>query len=799
MDGSTNWSEQVLAEFHDLITGGQRLIHIHNDASIPLVFADIYSDVAAYKDRSTPSFSQMLMAKGLLRQTRNADIISAWYNKECGKLIESDATESLRWIDVHEFQKPAICFSAAAAQPSHCQSYVVGNVMAVPSLSATATTYDKKQAATKEKLPRTTADCLQKEKMERVDSWLKHESHKSWMQEAVKLRVDDAPVASREGGWRPENKRVEVGASQTDGKPYKVHGGEQCDASDQKSGCTNVPLQSSFLPSSVVPDPQQQKLSRSQLKMHDMPERDVIRHDHGQTKTCNFEGLVNRQQHGDSSSQKCSVSNSVPLSCQSKTPNSRVTRDPVRGGQGRPLFTREETTSVCSKSPSCSPEEKKADISAICNTVAPKRADDISIHGHFPKFGAFDVQLSTDAETSPPLAETETDSVQTKSELSVVTLRCDEESVASKKSSTTSTPLKNEGVSSSSDDPACTLADRLPTPTILSFSLLPAMEDVSSDHNVSDVDVHSESSSSLLTVAKTHVMESDSYLTANETSSIVSDTSPRKLPVVSSVSRVELSPEVSREDPVLVSDEETVLNDHTADVMKMSHFPVISSVSRVELSPEVSREDSLPVSDEETMLNEHNEHTVNAADVTKMSQFPVVSSVSCVELSPEVSREDSLPVSDEETVLNEHTISAGDVTKMSECLPSVKLEIPDSHQMFVFLSFIESPHRFWVNVLSENIEQLDWVTEALSTMDLKPADLSSDGIELHRCYAVQSVDDKLFYRAKVLEICYGDAHCKHSSSDDCETCQCDQLMRTATDTVKALRVHLCLQFSSMVM
>jgi len=81
------------------------------------------------------------------------------------------------------------------------------------------------------------------------------------------------------------------------------------------------------------------------------------------------------------------------------------------------------------------------------------------------------------------------------------------------------------------------------------------------------------------------------------------------------------------------------------------------------------------------------------------------------------------------------------------------------------------------------------VTEVLNTSQLKPVDPSFSSIELHSCYCVRSVVDELFYRAEVIEICYGDDKCpRRNSADSCASCWCDQIMCSPTASAKAVRV-----------
>ena len=81
------------------------------------------------------------------------------------------------------------------------------------------------------------------------------------------------------------------------------------------------------------------------------------------------------------------------------------------------------------------------------------------------------------------------------------------------------------------------------------------------------------------------------------------------------------------------------------------------------------------------------------------------------------------------------------------------------------------------------------MTELLNKSPLKPVDPTSVRIELQQCYCVRSVADGLFYRAEVMEICYGDAQCKRAVSGISAACGCYQLMRSQTTDAKAVRVR----------
>ena len=670
----------MLAEFSQLIGGGQRLIHIREDAkTIPLVFTDIYSDAAAYRNRCTPSSSCILVAKGLAREMSTTHVAS-WYSDECGKLVEPDATSSLRWIDIHHFQMPVVCFadSGAVARPSYNQSYVVGSV----SLSTTATAGDKPTVAGAA-LPETPADRLQKAKMDRVDNWLKQEAHKRWKKVAVKMCVDDAPAVASAGGSRPGNGRPEVRPTHAEGELCGANSGEECKASnawDKTSSCTRVPPESCL---------EQNAQHRSQSEMHDTPEKDVSSSDRSQPKQTR------------SSREYRSVEASINWTPSGDNPKSHDRRVSAGDSRERPLFTRAEDTPARSKTSSCSPSENKADLTPICDTVFRKHAHDNTVNSHSPKFCASNVQEKTNIEMSPPSATTDTKCGQKESDIPSIKL-LDEESVvkgrknrarqrASKKADSPSSPLLGVGL----DTSVKKLSDQLIPP----FSLVRAAENVATDRNVSEDEVYSELSGSKSLVDKTRVMESDSYLTANETSSTVSASPPKK---------------------------------------KLAVEPAAAALAKLSFKD----------------------------------------------------RDGGPRVADDETELNDDTVTAADVRETSQHVPSVKLEVPESRRFAVLLSSVESPHRFWVNVASEQTTQVDWVTEVLNTSPLKPTDPASAVIELHSWYCVQNSADKLFYRAEVIEICYGDAHCQHGLTDASAACQCDQLLRPPTTAIVAVRVRL---------
>ena len=678
MNGGLNWTQDVLTDFTQLISGGRRLIYIHNDTSIPLIFTDIYPDAAAYEDRRTPSFSNMLMAKGHARQMDNAQIV-AWYNAECTQLVDSDATASLRMCDVLEFQMPTICFAASAVagnQPSYNQSYVVGNVTAMPSLSAAAgiAVGDKKQMVDKHEFLRTGTDRLQREKMDRVNSWLKQGAQQMWKEVAVKMHVVDGPDAASAGGSKPGNQRPDVPgnqrpdvrASSAEGESYKAQNNEHCKPWDKKSSGTDVPVQSNLVSSSVGVNGRQQKSLRSQSEMYnERPERDMNRCDESRSKP--------NQSYGDSR-------------------RAHDRSEAVGDGRARPLFSREQNTSSSRERPNGSPAEKKSD------SVTPKQSRDKTS----AKLYASGVEQKTNTEASPCSADTETDGRETNSH----TKPRDDGGTTGKKSPAKKSSACAEDTSSTrsasvgSDNKAVTSGEKLLNAAAALFSPAPAVKNSPPNLHVTEDEVCSESSSSLLTAAKTHV-ESDAYLTANESATSLSATPPKK------------SFSVTR-----------------------------ATVSHVEVSSEVG----------------------------DLRQF----------------------ADDDETMPDDRTVDSAAAAKdASHHQPSVKLVIPESRRVMVLVSSVESPNRFWVNVASEALTQLDWVTEMLNTSPLQFVDPVSSSVQLHQWFCVHGVTDELIYRGELIEVCYSDDQCKRRLSDNCATCRCDQLMRSPTDAVKAVRVCVC--------
>jgi len=538
-------------------------MYVQNDTSIPLAFVDIYDDAAAYEDRHTPSFSYMLIAKGLARElSSNASIVS-WYHSECDKLIESEATCSLRWVDVHEMQKPAICYAASplhSLQPSP-DSYVVGNVIAVPtptpnfSTAANVARNKKKSSACQqpEALSRVEAEHLNRQKMERVDSWLKQDAHNRWKDFALKMSVIDTPVTPAARVARPANERPEVNASHTEGKPQKAYSNECYKPVDRKSSGSKA---SPILAPSPLPNCQQQKPARSQL--YDAPERDVNR----------YEQCIPKQTKSSQDSRHAEEIQSLQFS--GGRHNVHVRRESPGNRLERPLFMRDDNATT---SPTC----HSAEGSGSGGRLSPIPGDS-------------GIQQKTAAEISLPASEstkavygetTESDAEAT----SVAKEDCMENEQGCVSSIVSDNAAYNEGtthtLSSDLDNQPClSLAEKHSNPSIPPCLLAPTVENISPVNlNASEDEICSESSSGLFTVGK---HESDFYLSANETLSTVSVTPPRKL--FASVSCERLPSETSPRDSRKVTDDDTVMSDNTVGTADMTktilshHLPPVKLV-----------------------------------------------------------------------------------------------------------------------------------------------------------------------------------------------------------------------------
>lgn len=675
-DGSTNWSEQVLAEF-SLSANNEQLIHVHNSsAGIPLIFTDIFTDIAAYEDRRMPSFSNKLMAKGLARQIGNSQIIS-WYQHECDKLVQPDAVESLRLVDLHRFQMPLISFTSGATglfTSSMNQSSIVGNVTVKPQVLSVGT--DAKQAAPSTLLPKTNMDPLQKEKMDRIQSWLKEGAHEQWRKNAVKMVVDDVPV-EKDSKFRSE--RQEGRGSRTDNEAA------------MRSNNVGVPLQNNTVSSSDDRKSSQPRLPKSRYKLSDTPERDVDRSDHFQPTRdgisqldCSIEQSVNQPSCGSGQKRKSSESLATPPGGESKT------RISLGDAQERPLFMRDD-----SEPRRCVVSGKK-DSAEVCESWSPKFDSVNTVGGQTFKFSATDTCQQPTITVSPPSTKTET-----KSHLPTAKLLDNESLAAGTQSETTNKAVHDVKEPSTMLCGAGSDSHASASANIESCSVIPAPSSAAAvtnhppqpDASEELEELGSECSSGLLDAAKIRIIESDIYLTANESSSTASPSvTPRK-------------------------------NFSTVPSVESAVFPNSDTDRR----------------DDETMIQ--SDHVAAAAE----------------ELTSEL---------------------------------SVKLEIPASRCMMVFISAVESPDRFWVNVACEEVTVIDQVTEILNNCSTSEShDPSLIQPKLHQCYCVRSVADGLYYRAKVIEICYGDAHCKYGSSKDCNTCTCDQLIRPDSTPAKAVQVR----------
>ena len=680
------------------MSAGRLLIHICDFlAGIPLAFTDIHRNMADYEGRRTPSFTQLLVAKSMARYVNNADIVSSWYTVEGAKLIESTAVSSLRWMDIYELQKPAFRFAEGATGTSQLcsQNFVVGNAAVIPTpiqgstdADVASKQADTLQADTKMPLPSTAAGRMFREKMDLVDSWMKdpdtNKEQERVFNVAAKMHMEASKVVVVDAGSQSGNDWRDSRASQAKR--------ETCEAVVSDNRASGVPLQSSAVTSSASSNGKKPRQSRNRLQMDDMPEKDMNRHD--QTKpnwtgtspdSCSIDGFVNVQLFKTDYVKK----SSTPSSGESKT------RLSFRDGQPeKPLFLLDDDAHCDRRS--YGRADSKADLPEIPNFVSPKCGRGNTVGSYSPEFCASDVSQKEHAKTSPLSANTET-----KMDLPLLK-PCDEETAAStssKKLTLNKESLFTASVHTDLDDQPHASAKEQLCPLITETTFCESVTNTSGNHDTNkEEDLRSECSMNSVTAVEKHV-ESDGYLTANESSSTVSVT-PRK---------------------------------------KANRAP--------EASPAVTP-------------------------------------------SPEISRRESSVATDEETVVS-NACAAAEKPTVSRAVAPVTLEIPESRQVTVLVSDVESPDRFWVNIPSEECIQLDHVIEVLNSnmSSLKPVDTTPGTIELHQCYCLPSVHDGLVYRAEVVEICYGDSRCKRSSMDNSAVCQCDQLMRHSATAAKAVKVH----------
>jgi len=118
--------------------------------------------------------------------------------------------------------------------------------------------------------------------------------------------------------------------------------------------------------------------------------------------------------------------------------------------------------------------------------------------------------------------------------------------------------------------------------------------------------------------------------------------------------------------------------------------------------------------------------------------------------------------------------------------PLVRLTVPSDHRFAVAASVIESPGRFWVHAVNDEVEKIDALSVKLAQY-AKSAKVSSNKpvhVELYAICCAPSRIDGLLYRAEIISICYGDVSCSLTveSGVVIRSCECDHVrIRTANE------------------
>jgi len=681
--------------------------------------------------------------------------VTDWFNGEAENLIAADATSSLRWRDVYRHQLPSISFSAAVESPRWFggQSYVVGNVTA--SSFPLSSLGSKEPPLSKVGRLRAAADDLHAEKMERISNWLRGDSHWTWKPGAVKMCAAGDPVivGSPEEDSRLGNSVSEVRASgpENDAKRPAAGGkGRRSSGTAQQS--------EALTPLEMASSPRLPKQPEFPFQNFDMPERDenpalVSRLPRENSKAAGRPMCGNGNNvpklpasefpladdqcriRGDNSMPKLPESENPSAGSQSRVCHSRKMQVPVDRECERPLFSRFDATFPRScDGPAVKREsefkgrnvEKPAagfnfvfgdhpstTQKAVVKPVrAPEKIGEKSDHStavsrdletatskyvrQLPNEATFDEEYTSSVDgtgsrfTGPIFAKKPPNRV----------LSCEmvvgSEGVAVQNRAAFDGEVASSVVGLGCDRETPNLArkpaNRVTLPALFAANMGPSL-DVEDEGEAC-----SESSLSQMAVAPAYGgMESDAYLTAEDTPSSVSVT-PRK-----------------RSHPVSTS-------------MSAAKLFAMENVD-----PAVAR----PVDDKDAAPDD------------------------CLE------------------------------KPAMRGFPPIQLEIPESRRLPVLVSEVESLDRFWVNVASERILEIDRVTDELNSRyaSLKPvaAAFATEDL-LHLGCCVMSPAEDLVYRAEVIEICYGDSICRRGSTSDSVVCACDQMLRLPTVDVKAVRV-----------
>ena len=255
----------------------------------------------------------------------------------------------------------------------------------------------------------------------------------------------------------------------------------------------------------------------------DTPERDVNRHDENQTKP--------------SPQDNCSVGCENRKLCGS----SRKAHSRPTSVREQPLFTLDENSSGRCELFGRSPVEEKAGLTRVCDAESARRDRDSPSSGRSPISGASGNQQKSSVARSSPPTNSDTDCGQTPCDVPPFKLLSEESASCGKSwaawtDSATAVDIKDAPSPSSFgvclDNEAYTSTDRpsnaASNTAIPMFSLTPPTVNISPLLNDGKDDACSQGSSSLFAVEKAPAIETDLYLTANESSSNVSVTPPKK-------------------------------------------------------------------------------------------------------------------------------------------------------------------------------------------------------------------------------------------------------------------------------
>jgi len=780
----------AFSEFSQLRNASQQLIHISGDnGGMPLALVDIYPSLEAYEDRRTPSFNNLLVAKGLARYLNDSDIVS-WYNTVGTKPIEPNAVSSLRWMDIHELQMPAISFAGGATGTRTSQSYsqklVVGNVTAMqtPSLSHTAAEVAtaKEVVAKVPPLPATAADRRHREKMEQVNRWLNQDTSERWKHAGVKMCVDASTVAAADAGSKSGNERQNDRASEAETKIYEAVTG------DKHAGVKMYVDTSKVAAADAGSRSGNERHYGKACQTEDMIYNAVPGDKHAGVKMCVDASKVaatdagsrsgNEMQNSTASQTVDKIYNamaddimassytSVPL--QSSVVTSSVTFNPQKPGLPRSRVEMYDTPEKDINrhdrtQPSWTGSSQNSQVTDDIMSLQPSDGGQVqksSLSKNEMSGGRSKARLSFGrGQQEKPLFSVDDSARHERRSPDPAVKKADSPEV---RNSATAKPARDNIFGGHS--PSFCTPDALQKPHVKTSPSLPRME-------------------TELVFPVLRPLDEENFACTSSKKSTHNEAAPSA--------------------PVAGTDLD---NQARTSDKKQLHRPISSSsfcaaAANASPSHDVNEEDDVrsecslsSLTAVETRVGESdayltaNESSSTASVTPQKKATSVPKTVTPVTPSPAVSHRGSSFATDEESLVR-NTPVAAEEPKVSRGVPPVMLAVPESRRVTVLVSEVESPQRFWVNVASEECVQVDRVTEVLNSdpSSLTPADEASGSIGLGQCCCVRSVKDGLVYRAEVVEICYGDARCKRGSMD-CLVCMCDRLKRPPATAAKAVKV-----------